>query len=153
MKNISSSRREIELLDIIINARSSLERRQDIDSKNSSPALLEFMSKIISYLQSSVSYVSKGSEVSRKLKEETGIEKTIDDLKHVFTFEYPLENVCIWVYFKDDNDITSPHLIWSCTKQVMGLLTGIALENGTLASLDADLSEYTGEPSSYWLLK
>ena len=71
MKDISSSRREIELLGIITDARISLERRRDIDSKNSSPALLEFMSKIISYLQSSVSYVSKGSEVSRKLKEET----------------------------------------------------------------------------------
>ena len=44
-------------------------------------------------------------------------------------------------YFKDDNDLTNPHLIWSCTKQVMGILTGIALENGTISSLDATLSE------------
>jgi CubicO group peptidase (beta-lactamase class C family) len=48
-------------------------------------------------------------------------------------------------YFKDDNDITNPHLIWSCTKQVMGILTGIALDNGTLSSLDATLSELLPE--------
>jgi CubicO group peptidase (beta-lactamase class C family) len=44
-------------------------------------------------------------------------------------------------YFKEDNDITNPHLIWSCTKQVMGILAGIALNNGTISSLDATLSE------------
>ena len=31
-------------------------------------------------------------------------------------------------YTKDDNDITTPRAIWSATKQVVGLLTGIALE-------------------------
>jgi len=45
-------------------------------------------------------------------------------------------------YFKDENDITTQHLIWSCTKQVMGVLTGIALENGLITSLDDPISDY-----------
>jgi CubicO group peptidase (beta-lactamase class C family) len=44
-------------------------------------------------------------------------------------------------YFKDDKDIANPHLIWSCTKQVMGILTGIAMDNGIISSLDATLTE------------
>ena len=32
-------------------------------------------------------------------------------------------------YLKDKKDITNRHLIWSCTKQVMGVLIGLALEN------------------------
>lgn len=45
-------------------------------------------------------------------------------------------------YFKDDNDMINHHLIWSCTKQVMGILTGIALEQDLIASLDDPISNY-----------
>ena len=45
-------------------------------------------------------------------------------------------------YFKDENDITTQHLIWSCTKQVMGALTGIAVDKGIINSLDDPISEY-----------
>jgi len=45
-------------------------------------------------------------------------------------------------YFKDENDITTQHLIWSCTKQVMGVLTGIALDKGLISSLDDPMSDY-----------
>ena len=45
-------------------------------------------------------------------------------------------------YFKDDNDIINHHLIWSSTKQVMGILSGIALEHDLIASLDDPISTY-----------
>jgi CubicO group peptidase (beta-lactamase class C family) len=45
-------------------------------------------------------------------------------------------------YMKDPDDIVNRHLIWSCTKQVIGILTGIALDNGIISSLDAPLSDY-----------
>ncbi|MCP4312427.1 MAG: serine hydrolase [Bacteroidetes bacterium] len=45
-------------------------------------------------------------------------------------------------YFKDDNDLMNHHLIWSSTKQVMGILSGIALEHNLIASLDDPISTY-----------
>ncbi len=48
-------------------------------------------------------------------------------------------------YLKDANDITTPHLIWSCTKQVMGVLTGIAIEKGVIESIDDPISKYLEE--------
>jgi len=45
-------------------------------------------------------------------------------------------------YFKDEQDITTRHLIWSCTKQVIGVLTGIAIENGLIFDIDDPMSEY-----------
>ena len=45
-------------------------------------------------------------------------------------------------YLKDPADLTQRHLIWSCTKQFMGVLTGIALENGIIQSLDDPISDY-----------
>ena len=48
-------------------------------------------------------------------------------------------------YMKDDADRTTKHLIWSCTKQVMGVLTGIALEEGLIESIDDPISKYLPE--------
>jgi len=45
-------------------------------------------------------------------------------------------------YFKDKNDISTKHLIWSCTKQVLGALSGIAVEQGIIESLDDPISKY-----------
>jgi len=45
-------------------------------------------------------------------------------------------------YLKDENYITHPQMIWSCTKQVMGILTGIALEEGIISSLDDPIDMY-----------
>jgi len=45
-------------------------------------------------------------------------------------------------YLKDDNDLTNPQMIWSCTKQVMGILTGIALEKGVISSIDDPIANY-----------
>lgn len=45
-------------------------------------------------------------------------------------------------YFKDESDITTHHLIWSCTKQVMGILAGIALDRGVINDLDDPISDY-----------
>lgn len=45
-------------------------------------------------------------------------------------------------YPKSDLDITTKHLVWSCTKQVMGILTGKAIENGLINDLDDPISDY-----------
>ncbi len=52
-------------------------------------------------------------------------------------------------YTKDDNDQTTPRAIWSCTKQVMGLLTGIALEKGLINSVNDSISKYLPETEKY----
>lgn len=48
-------------------------------------------------------------------------------------------------YFKDDNDITNRDLIWSCTKQFLGVITGIAIKEGLIESIDDPMSEYMPE--------
>ena len=48
-------------------------------------------------------------------------------------------------YLKNDEDITNRHLIWSCTKQVVGVLTGIAMEEGFIESIDDPISKYLKE--------
>lgn len=45
-------------------------------------------------------------------------------------------------YMKDDNDRTKQRAIWSCTKQVMGILVGIAIEQGLISSLDDPIKKY-----------
>lgn len=52
-------------------------------------------------------------------------------------------------YLKDTEDLTQQRLIWSCTKQVMGILTGIALENGVIKSLEDPMSTYLEASTSY----
>ncbi len=39
-------------------------------------------------------------------------------------------------YMKDYNDRTSPGAVWSCTKQVVGILAGIAVDQGLLSTTD-----------------
>jgi len=39
-------------------------------------------------------------------------------------------------YMKDSNDRTSPGAVWSCTKQVVGILAGIAVDQGLLSTND-----------------
>ncbi len=45
-------------------------------------------------------------------------------------------------YLKNQEDITNRHLIWSSTKQVLGIMTGIALDKGIISSLDDPISDY-----------
>lgn len=45
-------------------------------------------------------------------------------------------------YLKDKEDIRNRHIIWSCTKQVMGVLTGIALEQGLISDIDDPIANY-----------
>lgn len=45
-------------------------------------------------------------------------------------------------YMKEDNDRTKQRAIWSCTKQVMGILVGIAIEKGFISSLDDPIKKY-----------
>lgn len=50
-------------------------------------------------------------------------------------------------YMKDNNDRTSPRHVWSCTKQVTGILTGIAVDKG-LISLTDTISDHLQLSSS-----
>jgi CubicO group peptidase (beta-lactamase class C family) len=45
-------------------------------------------------------------------------------------------------YLKDKQDIINRHLIWSCTKQVMGILTGIAIDKGYIININDPISDY-----------
>lgn len=48
-------------------------------------------------------------------------------------------------YFKDEEDITNRDLIWSCTKQFMGVLAGKALDEGLIDSIDDPMAKYMPE--------
>lgn len=50
-------------------------------------------------------------------------------------------NLVAEAYPKDESDRVTRHLIWSSTKQVLGILAGIALEKGVVPSLDSPLSQ------------
>lgn len=53
-------------------------------------------------------------------------------------------------YLKDAEDISNMHPIWSCTKQVLAVLTGIAIKEGIIDSVNAPLSDYIPEiPEKY----
>jgi CubicO group peptidase (beta-lactamase class C family) len=52
-------------------------------------------------------------------------------------------------YTKDDEDITTPRAIWSATKQVLGLLTGIALEKQLIKDINDPISDYLIETEDY----
>ena len=52
-------------------------------------------------------------------------------------------------YMKDDADISRRHLIWSCTKQFMGVLVGLAQEEGLINDINDPLSDYLSEAASY----
>lgn len=52
-------------------------------------------------------------------------------------------------YTKDDADQTTPRAMWSCTKQVVGLLTGIALEKGLISSLSDSIGRYLPETEKF----
>ncbi len=52
-------------------------------------------------------------------------------------------------YTKDDLDMTTPRAIWSCTKQVMGLLTGIALDKGFIGGVKYRIGNYLPEIKNY----
>lgn len=45
-------------------------------------------------------------------------------------------------YTKDIDDRTRPAAIWSCTKQVMAILTGIALEGNIIGNVDDPIEKY-----------
>ena len=45
-------------------------------------------------------------------------------------------------YMKDPNDIVTPAVVWSCTKQIVGVLTGIAIDNNYITSVHDPISKY-----------
>jgi CubicO group peptidase (beta-lactamase class C family) len=52
-------------------------------------------------------------------------------------------------YTKDDSDQITPRAMWSCTKQVVGLMTGIALEKGLIESINDSIGRYLPETEKY----
>jgi CubicO group peptidase (beta-lactamase class C family) len=52
-------------------------------------------------------------------------------------------------YTKEDADQITPRAMWSCTKQVIGLLTGIALEKGLIHSTDDNIGQYLPETDDF----
>ena len=51
-------------------------------------------------------------------------------------------------YMKDPEDRTNLHPVWSCTKQVIGILTGIAIDKG-LISIDNSIAYYLPQVSKH----
>jgi CubicO group peptidase (beta-lactamase class C family) len=51
-------------------------------------------------------------------------------------------------YTKYVGDITKPTAIWSCTKQVMAILTGIALDNNVIDDVNDNIQKYLPEEIS-----
>jgi CubicO group peptidase (beta-lactamase class C family) len=45
-------------------------------------------------------------------------------------------------YLKDEKDISNRHIVWSCTKQVVGVLVGIAIDKGIINNIDDPISAY-----------
>jgi len=45
-------------------------------------------------------------------------------------------------YFKDEADRTQQRPFWSCTKQVLGILIGIAVDQGLIESIDDPINKY-----------
>jgi CubicO group peptidase (beta-lactamase class C family) len=52
-------------------------------------------------------------------------------------------------YTKDDKDILTQRAIWSATKQVVGLLTGIAVEEQIIKNIDDPISGYITETENF----
>lgn len=45
-------------------------------------------------------------------------------------------------YLMDSLDISQPHLIWSCTKQVLAIIAGIAVDSGYIHNINDPISAY-----------
>jgi len=52
-------------------------------------------------------------------------------------------------YLKDQNDVYNRHLIWSATKQVLGVVTGFAVKEGLIENMNDPISKYLIETSKY----
>ena len=48
-------------------------------------------------------------------------------------------------YMKDKSYMTEKQLIWSSTKQVLAVVTGVAIEKGIINSIEDPISDYLGE--------
>lgn len=55
------------------------------------------------------------------------------------------EKIVAETYLKDYEDITNKQIVWSCTKQVMGVLTGIAIDEGLIDNINDPISNYFDE--------
>jgi CubicO group peptidase (beta-lactamase class C family) len=78
-----------------------------------------------------------------QIYQETYTEEDLWSLRSLLVFKN--NNLVAEAYLKDKKDITTRHLIWSSTKQVMGILSGIAVDQGIIVSIDDPMSDYLSE--------
>jgi CubicO group peptidase (beta-lactamase class C family) len=52
-------------------------------------------------------------------------------------------------YMKDNGDRTDLRHFWSCTKQVIGILTGIAIDKGYISSVNDAISDYLPQAAQH----
>jgi len=83
---------------------------------------------------------SMDSEALISLYEDVYLDENLWSLRSLLVFRN--NKLVSESYLKDNDDISNRHLIWSCTKQVMGILTGIAIEENIISSIDDPISNY-----------
>jgi len=66
---------------------------------------------------------------------------------------YPIRSLLVYrgnklaseAYFQDATDIENQRIIWSCTKQFVGVLVGMALEKGLIEDINDPISKYLAD--------
>ncbi len=71
---------------------------------------------------------------------EVSVDKNLWSLRSLLVFRN--DKLVSEAYLKSAEDITEKHLVWSFTKQVMGILFGIAIENGLIKDIQDPISDY-----------
>lgn len=97
-------------------------------------------------------YINDGHQISSLSDENLDSLLLTTIFKETYTSEnlWPIRSLLVFrnnklvaeTYHKNENDITNRQMIWSCTKQVMGVLTGIALDKGVINSIADPISKY-----------
>jgi len=96
--------------------------------------------------------INDGILISNPLDENVDPEQLNNIYNDVYIQDnlWPLRSLLIFrngnliseAYLKDEEDITQRHIIWSCTKQVMGVITGIAVDDGLITNINDPLLAY-----------
>ena len=75
-------------------------------------------------------------------------EASLPQLRSLLVFRN--EKLVSEFYFKSPTDIITPRPVWSCTKQIIGLLTGKAIEEGVIRDVSDKMDKYlTAEIAPY----
>jgi len=80
------------------------------------------------------------SEALNQIYADIYADENLWPLKSILVFRNG--NLIAESYLKDSEDISNQDLIWSCTKQFIGILVGMAVEQGFIESIDDPISKY-----------